>query len=272
MCFFKIDMTYYKSYDSSRQVLLKLEVTTFCGQLSSKKLTIEKNNYKFFIRTSRAIDCYINQIRFSKKKFTFSNLKILNLNNNRYDYIFYRNYMVLTTVLYILIQDIASEISRLKIKLSQRHLNVSMITNELKGGDGLDNYPNNRLRFVENAFQGKPASSANDEEEVFDRNAYKQMYLTGQHPQSMIIEEECYVDTTVEMSRVGTDNGPLDPSIFRTRLRISYISLIAIMVFIVIANVCLLYRVGFSFSTFQLLLISPMTLVVSVTLKHFQFI
>ena len=180
--------------------------------------------------------------------------------------------MVLTTVLYILIQDIASQISRLKIKLSQRHLNVSMITNELKGGDGLDNYPNNRLRFVENAFQGKPASSAaNDEEEVFDRNAYKQMYLSGQ-PQSMTIDEECYVDTTVEMSRVGTDNGPLDPSIFRTRLRISYISLIAIMVFIVIANVCLLYRVGFSFSTFQLLLISPMTLVVSVMLKHFQFI
>lgn len=139
---------------------------------------------------------------------------------------------------------------------------------------------NNRLRFVENAFQGIASGGGgggggsvdggmkapNDEEDVFDRRVYKQMHLGGHvqlEPMTLVEEENPYLKTTI----LATNN--ID---YRNRLRVFYLSIITLILFILIATFCLLYRVRFSFFTFLVLIASPSTIVFSAILKRFEII
>lgn len=171
-------------------------------------------------------------------------------------------------------QDLIHEVYRVKYKLIERNENISSImTRGFR--DEIDHETtahksSTKFNFVENAFQegGAIKGITNDEEEVYSRTTYSNMYSGGQ-PQSMTVIDEC---SSPYAAALGIDAVPKDPITYRIRLKILYVSLITAFISILIANIALLLRVRFSLFTIEALMVNPLSILIAAILKRYSFI
>lgn len=197
----------------------------------------------------------------------------------KYDFIFYRTYLLSSTILVILMQDAVVELERVKQKMLNRNANLSSISmKEFRmGNNGEPMMAKNDFRFVENAFQNPKTINLEEaaEEDVFDRRTYKNVYLNQNGnrmaaevvvvPQQMSVLNDSYVPVVM-------DNGPVDPRVYRNKLNMIYLFILILIALMLIAIFCLLSRVRFNFMTYQMFMIHPVTLLVSVFLKRYGYI
>lgn len=188
---------------------------------------------------------------------------------------------MLTTMLYIIVQELVATVRRSRQKLNQQKLQVKsiMLQNMSGGGAVPPTIRSNNFNFVENAFQNQGGAlekmnqmnGGNDEEEVYSRTTYTSMYTGGQ-PQSMTVIDDSETRATANvLAMTNNDEAAITPEAYRKRLRLAMVALIFALLFILIANVVLLVRVKFVFFTLLAILVNPVAIIVGYVMKRFSF-
>lgn len=196
----------------------------------------------------------------------------------QYEIFHYRNYFLYNTILVVLVQDCILSLE----KLSERRFHlanmkqVSMREFKLDANGQpvstrITNTSNSSAKntgALENAFQAD-GSPDDNEEDVFDLRVYN-----GQ-----LVEGAVYEKTTQPI--VSISNAANDYSFNTSDLTVEeivrearhiYIFLLMICLLLVISHVSLFKSVTFSFITVLMILVQPVTIVVSLLLKRFSYI
>lgn len=184
-----------------------------------------------------------------------------------------------TTLLFIIMQELVSTVSRAKQKLFEQKYQINSIA--LKQMDANSSelprtaVHSRNFKFVERAFQNEGGDknnilgNHNDEEEIYSRTTYSNMYMGGQaEPMTVIDDYETRATASVLSANINEE--AKTPEDYQKQLKWSRISLILAFSFVIIANFILLTRVTFTLFSLAALLVNPIAVVIGHLSKRYS--